>query len=186
MKRLAGFIAAILLLVGCTSEKNGIEQAVILRERILAADSCSFQAVITADYGDSIYSFTMDCVSDREGNLDFFVKEPESICEITGRVGSSGGKLTFDDQILSFFLLADGEISPVSGPWLVMKALRGGYLRNYAVENTGIRLTIDDSFESETLQADIWLDQNGLPIHADLIWQDRRIITVSIENFQIL
>ena len=186
MRRVAVLFVVMLLLVGCTSERSGMEQAILLREKILSAESCSFQAVITADYGESIYTFTMDCVSDRNGDLRFCVIEPDSIEGICGNIAATGGKLTFDDQLLSFFLLADGEISPISGPWHVMKALRGGYLRNYAVEDTNIRLTIDDSFEADSLQTDIWLNENGFPIHADLIWQGRRIIAVSIENFQIL
>lgn len=186
MKRTAAVILVLLMMSGCFHPQTGMDQAVLLREKILASQSCSFTAEVTADFGDTVYSFVMDCEADKEGNILFRVEEPESISGITGRIDASGGELTFDDQVLAFSMLADGELSPVSGPWLFLKALRSGYLTSCGVEEPYLRMTIDDSYESDAMQVDIWVNEEMVPVHADILWQGRRILTVSIENFQIL
>ena len=68
-----------------------------LRSKLLQANNCSFEAEITADYGDRIHIFTMDCMADRNGNITFTVTKPESISGIQGTLGGEGGKLTFDN-----------------------------------------------------------------------------------------
>ena len=88
-----------------------MEQAIALRERMLQSQGCSFSAAVTADYGEKVYQFRTDCSADREGNLVFSVIEPDSISGISGRITQKSGQLTFDDVVLAFELLADGEIS---------------------------------------------------------------------------
>ena len=94
----------------------------------LLAQAVSFDAEITADYGDKTYTFAMHCESDTKGDMTFTVTAPESIAGISGTISASGGKLTFSDTALAFDLMADDQLSPVSAPWILMKTLRSGYL----------------------------------------------------------
>ena len=183
MKRIAVVLCILLLLTGCSGTEEHLDRAMALRAKLLAASECSFDAVITADYGDVSYTFSMNCVVDNQGNLRFSVAEPETISGISGTVSAVGGKLTFDDKILTFGLLADGLVTPVSAPWVLMKTLRSGYLTSCGREGGNLRLSIDDSYADDALHLDIWLGENDLPIQGDIIWQGRRLLSIQVENF---
>lgn len=183
MKRLLILIVSVCILTGCANRKQNVDNAMAMREKLLNASGCSFDATITADYGDKIYTFSMQCLFDKDGNLAFTVKKPDSIAGITGGIAINSGKLTFDDKILAFYLLADGELSPISAPWLLIKTLRSGYLQSVTLDNRRTHLMIDDSYEAESLKVDIWLDDSLLPDTAEIIWQGRKILSVSVENF---
>lgn len=185
MKRCLVALLTLVLLCGCSGNDEELERAMGLRAQLLG-HPCSFDAEITADYGDQIYTFSVYCEGDTQGNLGFQVKSPETIAGIQGVISGGEGKLTFDDSALEFPLLADGQVSPVSAPWLLLKTLQGGYLTAAGMEEELLRLTINDSYEDDALQLDIWLDGEDLPIRAEILYDGRRILTLSVSNFQIL
>lgn len=156
-----------------------------LRTKLLA-QAVSFDAEITADYGDKTYTFSMHCESDTKGDMTFTVTQPESIAGISGTLSSTGGKLTFSDTALAFELMADDQLSPVSAPWILMKTLRSGYLTSCGQEGEILRIAIDDSYEDDALHLDIWLDEKDLPFQAEISWQGRRLLSVLVTNFTFL
>ena len=175
------------MLTGCGGQNQELERMMAFRASLLAGMGCSFQAVITADYGEELYTFTLDCRSDQEGGVTFTVTEPESISGITGHISASGGKLTFDDdQALAFELLADGQLTPVSVPWLLVKTLRGGYVTACGREGDTMRASIDDSYREDALRLDIWFSGNDRPQAAQVLWADRRILSLEVKDFEIL
>ena len=184
MKRIMAVLLAVLMLAGCGLDNAELDRAMKLRAELLAS-WCSFDAEVTADYGDKIYSFTLACQGDSSGNLVFEVTAPESIAGMTGKISDDGGFLTFDGAALAFELLADGQVSPVSAPWILLRTLRGGYVTACGAEGEGLRLSVDDSYEEDALHLDIWLDSGDLPARAEILWDGRRILAVSVENFQI-
>lgn len=183
MKRVLAMAAVMVMLCGCSGGDAGIDRAMTLRQQLLTAEGCSFQTVVTADYGDEVHTFTMDCKADKEGTLTFTVTAPQTIAGITGELSAEGGKLTFDDTALAFDLLADGQLSPVSAPWVLVRTLRGGYLSSAVQEGELLRLAVDDSYEEDALRLDIWLDSGNAPVHADMLYDGKRILSLSIENF---
>lgn len=184
MKILA-VILALLLLGGCKGSEAELDRAMALRAKLLAS-SISFDAVITADYGEEVHIFSLYCEGDSKGNLGFRVTAPETIADITGRIDGGEGKLTFRDTALAFPLLAEEQLSPVSAPWVFYRTLRSGYLTAAGLEDELLRLTIDDSYEDDALTVDIWLNGSDIPIRAEILYDGRRILTLDIENFQIL
>ena len=184
MKRFACLLL-ILFLTGCANAKNEIERGMALRSKLLSAEYCSFDVGITADYGDNLYNFTLFCEADSSGDLTFDVKSPESISGITGRIDAEGGKLTFDDTVLFFDMMADDQISPISAPWVFLKTLRSGYLTSAGMEENYLRLTIDDSYADDALQLDIWLGEGDAPVRCEILHDGRRILSLDVENFQI-
>ncbi len=179
MKRVFLIMLCVLFLCGCNGQEV-MDDALALRGAILQAESCSFTAVVTADYGDQIYSFTLDCVCNKQGDVTFTVQEPESIAGITGKITADGGNLTFDDKVLAIPMLTDDQITPVSAPWILMRTLRGGYITSCADG----RITIDDSYADDALTLDITLDRQKLPQLAEIYWKNRRILTVEIASFR--
>lgn len=184
MKILAA-VLAVLMLTGCKSHEEELDRAMTLRAKLLTS-SVSFDAEITADYGDEIHTFSVYCEGDNQGNLGFKVTAPETIADITGRIEAGEGKLTFRDTVLAFPLMAEDQLSPVSAPWIFYTTLRGGFLTAAGMEDDLLRLTIDDSYEEDALTVDIWLDSADTPIRAEILYDGRRILTLAIENFQIL
>jgi len=175
----------LVLLTGCSGRNESLDRAMALRAKLLAK-SVSFDTVITADYGDKSYTFAASCTADTQGTLTFSVTQPQSIAGITGTISSTGGKLTFDTHALAFELLADGQVTPVSGPWILLHTLRSGYLTSCGAEGNLIRLAIDDSYADDALHLDIWLGAEDLPVRGEILWQGSRILSMEVKNFKFL
>ena len=172
------------LLTGCMGNHHALDSMMELRADLLSGN-CSFHTEVTADYGEKLHTFGMFCEGDSQGNLGFSVTSPDSIAEIEGTTTAKEGKLTFDDTVLSFPLLADDQVSPVSAPYLLLKTLRGGYVRSAGEEDGLVRVTVDDSYEEDALQLDIWLDGENLPLRAEVVYDGRRILSMNITDFRI-
>lgn len=186
MKKCTVWLFCFILLTGCAKQPEGIEIGMELRSKLLQAKSCSFEAEITADYGDKIQTFVMHCISDPAGDITFTVRKPDSISGISGKLTGEGGKLTFDETALHFELMAEEQLSPISAPWIFLKTLRSGYLTSACLEDNVAHLSIDDSYAENTLQLDIWLDFQKLPKHAEILHDSRRILSLDVINFTIL
>ena len=172
-------------LFGCKSSVSCLDKAVAFRNKLINSDGCSFQCDVTADYSEKVFKFSMACIADRNGDLTFTVVEPESISGICGKIDTQGGAITFDDQILAFQSLTDGQITPVNAPWLLVKTLRGGYIRSCANTDDGFEVTIDDCYAENALRLVITFDDD-FPEYCEIFWKGRRILTVEIEEFTFL
>lgn len=187
MKKAGVFLVlAVLCLTGCGGKNKELERSLALRARALQGKGCSFCAQITADYGDKVYEFAMDCQVDSQGAMAFQVTAPETISSITGTLSAEGGTLTFDDTALAFPMLVEGLASPVSGPWLFWKALTAGCITAAGLEEEALRISVDDSYEDSALQLDIWCDAADTPVRVEICQEGRRILTISLSNFMIL
>ncbi len=177
-------LGCLLALCGCSSQNKELDAGMVLRDKLLSGEGCRFQAEITADYGDKLQTFAMSCEGDKQGAMTFAVTAPETITGITGNISEGRGQLTFDDTALYFDLLTDEQLSPVSAPWIFLKTLRSGYLTSAGKDGDQIRLTIDDSYEDDALQLDIWLE-GGTPVRAEILYDGRRILSLAVTNFEI-
>lgn len=186
MKRWLTILLLIGVLSGCGSSRSGVDRALNLRNTLLKGNGCTFNAVITADYGDKLYIFKTKNTVDINGNLTFEVLSPDSISGITGKIENEKGALTFDNEVLAFSLLTDDQISPVSAPWIFVRSLRSGYIRACEDAQSGMRVQINDSYDEDALQMDIWTDSADIPIRSEILFRGRRIITLDVENFTIL
>ena len=185
MKKAVVLAVLMLVLTGCSGESKTIERGMTLRSDLLKASSCSFDADIAADYGDKVYTFSMACLGDSQGDMTFTVTAPETISGITGSISDEGGKLTFDETALQFDLMADEQVTPISAPWILLKTLRSGYLTSAAMEAELLRLTIDDSYEDDALHLDIWLNGDNVPVRAEILYDGRKILSLTVTNFEI-
>ena len=147
---------------------------------------CSFRVDITADYLDSLLTFTLDCVVDAEGTLDFTVVSPKEIAGIRGKIQAGQGRLVFADTVLSVPLLAEGELSPLSGPWVLISTLRGGYMVSAGKEGELLRLSVNDSYAENALRLEVWLDTSMVPQNAEIYRQGRRALSMTIKDFHFV
>ncbi len=186
MKRIGILLLFALMLTGCGGKNRQLEAFMNFRADLLASMGCSFEAVITADYQDALYTFTVSCRSDENGGLTFTVTEPETISGISGRINSEGGALTFDEEVLAFEMLADGQVTPVTAPWILLKTLRGGYVTSCGQAGELLRASIDDSYEEDALRLDVWFNRDHQPVQAEILYADRRILSLEVRNFEFL
>lgn len=181
MKTIPVIMLLSVLLCGC-KDNTHLDRALSLRQTLLS-HGCRFQCDITADYTDALYTFSLLCTFDENGAMEFSVMEPDSICGIAGQVDPTGGKLTFQQQHLLFPVLADGYISPVSAPWLMLKSLRSGYIRSCGQQQQGLYIIMDDSFAQAPLQVEMWTDSQDIPYHCEMLWKGRRILSITLKDF---
>ena len=186
MKKIGVLFLFLFLVSGCGKAPKEIERGMMLRSALLQGNGCSFEADITADYGDQVHNFSVFCQGSGDGDLSFTVTAPETISGITGTITDEGGMLTFDGMALQFDPMTDKQITPVIAPWILLKTLRSGYLTSACVEGDLLRLSIDDSYEEDALHLDIWLDGNNAPIEADILYNGRRIVALRVEKFALL
>ena len=186
MRVLATVVVVFLFLSGCSSGDAGLEGAIAFRDRLLDASECGFKAHITADYGTELDTFTMTVISDSEGNVAFEVLEPDVISGITGTVTRAGGALTFDDTILGFPMLAEGRLAPVSAPWVLIRALRSGYISSVGREGELWHLAVLDSYEEDALLLDVWFDSDWQPVHSEFLYKNEKILTLALEDLRFV
>ena len=63
-----------------------MSRGLAFRERLLQGEECSFEAEITADFGDKLYTFLLNCQGNADGSLSFSVQKPDTISGISGTV----------------------------------------------------------------------------------------------------
>lgn len=174
------------LLFGCTSgEMTPLDEALAFRTALQSAGGCAFLAEVTADYGDEVYTFSLSCDTDHTGTLHFTVTAPESIAGITGTVSGETGNLTFHDTVLSFSALADGQLSPLSAAYTAAQSWRSGYIRTCGVEDGQLVMQVDATYDDNPISTETWLDrEKGIPIFAEICYNGRRMLSVTISDFQ--
>ena len=185
MKRFLSLLVVIVMLSGCTADSGQMDAVLSLRKQIGNDASCSFKMSVSADYGDTVSSFELSCVSDSSQNLKVTVVEPESISGISFEIAGGTGKLVFDDQLLVLEMLADGMISPISAPWFFLKALRSGYITSCGKDSNS-KVCIDDSYGQIQYTLDVWLGDNQKPSFGEIVWEGKRILSMDIYDFEIL
>lgn len=175
----------VLLLSGCSTDSSGLNSGTALRSKLLQASECSFTAEITADYDDRSFLFTADCATDNSGDLSFTLTAPTTISGISGRLTGEAGQLVFDDMTLDFPLSAEDLPSPLSAPWIFMNALRSGFLSSVCIDDSKLRLCIDDTYAGEDIRLDVWLDSAYLPCRAEILHDGIRFLTLNVTKFVI-
>ena len=184
MYKLIALLVSILMLGGCSAQKE-LEPLYQLRRCLEQGSECAFDVHIISQSDMHIHRFKLSCVTTKDV-LRFEVLEPESIRGICGSVSNGGGAVEFDDTLLSFPLLADGEISPVIAPWLLMGCLKDGLVRYAGKTDGGYSVAFHYSFRGEELRVEALLTENGTPQSCELFWSGKRILQLEVSSFRYL
>ena len=173
------------MLSGCKSDSD-LNRMIEIRQSLLGSNVCSFDLEVAADYVDSLFEFSMRCQADSTGTVNFEITSPETLAGVSGKIEAEKGQIIFDDTVVVFDLLTDGLATPISAPWLLIHTLRGGYINAAGADGELCLFQIDDSYAEETLRLDIWIDQTDVPVAADILWNGRRIVALTIKNFRFV
>lgn len=172
----------LVFLMGCGGPDPAMDAALALRTRCLGAEKVCFRTDIRADYITEYEDFSLECEIGQDGTAAFRVLDPEDIADIRGSVRGTEGTVEFDETVLAFPLLAQGRLSPVSGPWVLLKAIRSGCIIAAGQEGELLHVTIDDSYADNALTVDLWLE-DGTPTQAEIAWEGRRCLMMTFDDF---
>ena len=181
MRKICLFVV-LLMLTGCASEDKTLQPALLFRAELLNAGQCAFTAEVTADYGDLVYEFTMDCTAASDGTTQIAVTKPESIAGITAAV--TNGTVTFEGMSLDFGAMAEGRLTPLAAPAMAVESWRSSYIASAGKTDDGYRVSFEDGFQDEKLTVDTWFSTDGQPIYTELQNDGKCLIKMNILNFK--
>ena len=186
MRKIVAVYVLIMLLCGCTLRDDSLTEALEFREKLATSSGCEFDACVTADYFDSVCSFSLSCSFQSNGDMSFIVLQPETIQGITGSICENNGYIDFADKVLAFPLMPDSQLSPASAPWIVLRALRNGYITACSTESDHYSLYIDDTYDQNPIRVMMKLTRDFRPEYAEIFCNSRRILAMEITGFQFL
>ena len=175
MKRFIAILIMLIVLSGCGTGDSSLQPALQVRDKLLTGNGCTFDAVVTSDYDQYFYTFEMLCSVSPKGELEFTVTKPDTIEGITGIISGNGGKLTIDDNT-----------TPVMAPWIFINSLRSGYIQCVTRTDEYDIVTVNESYEDDALELEIWLTKDGLPKRGDILYRGKRFLVVEVANFRYL
>jgi hypothetical protein len=164
---------------------SDLDRVLLFRSDVNGAAQCRFRSDVTLDYGNYTYSFGCECQINNE-NMDLTVVQPEVISGISARIASSSGELTFDDKYLAFESIASGNITPIITPWLFMRAIQSGYISTCGKSSDGYFAMFNDTYQGFDFSVKIYFIDERMPTRADIIWNGKRIASMSVNDFVIM
>lgn len=186
MKKVLSVFLLVITLCGCSKESAYLDRVVSLRNKLSGANGCCFISEIGLDYGDSTYSFSVMCSLDTENTMNLTVIDPEPIAGICARITGESGHLTFDEKFLAFEMIADGNIAPICIPWLFICSLRSGYISSFGSGTDGYFAVVEDTYKGADYLTEITFNNLREPVFAEIIWQGKRIASMTVSEFKIL
>ena len=168
------------------SAKRPAQPPLTFRTALLQSGGCSFTAAITADYGESAASFTLDCVFSPEAGASVTVTEPESIAGIQAQVKDTAASVSYDGMQLGLGSLANGNLAPLAAPYVLGQCWAGEYIDATGTEDGLLRTTYRMGYEEKELVVDTWFSQEPLtPVRAEISFEGRMVLRADISAFSM-
>lgn len=174
-----------LLLTGCAGAESTMQPALDLRSALLDADGCTFSCTVTADFGETVYTFSADCVCGAE-QTRLTVTAPEEIAGIGAAVTGEEATLEFDDVVLELGTLAGGRLAPLAVPAVASACWRGEYIRSAGNENGGTLVTYLRGYDEDELTVHTHLSGDGVPTRVEIESMGVRVADMTISDFTYL
>ena len=188
-RRLLPAALAIVLLNGCAFGDSAKEAAEQLRNHYEASPSLQAEGEVLAEYGQRAYCYTVEIQGSEEaGSLT--VTAPESIAG-TGTAWQNGETvLDYEGISLETGALSPDGLSPADGIPVLLCALRSGSVAEYGWTDWGeaehcLYLLLDNpNTENHDSQIAVWGDaESGTLYHAELLWQEKRVLSFTFSRF---
>ena len=172
MRRLRKKLTALLLalpalLCACAGKpaKQDLAQPALDFRQALLENGCSFEAEITADFEDYVYSFTLSCEEDSDGSMQMRILAPDTLAGITAQIEGERAKLVFGDTEAAFGTLSGLGISPMAAPAYLAQAWRCGY-------------------GEDEIRVDTWFS-DGAPVRAELSCDGHTTVQIDVTDFNL-
>ena len=182
MKKLMTLFLLLICLTGCKGEDRLLSQAIRFRGELVEAGGCSFIADLECDYGEIVEHFSLQFDWTEGSGGELTLLEPETIAGITARVSPEEGTVTYDGLALGFAPLAEDSVSPAGAPALVVDCWSRAYIHSAGEDGERYRVCYQKNYGQNAMLIDTYFE-NGIPILAELCYNGKRILKLSISDF---
>lgn len=185
----AGLVACMTLLAlsSCgNSMEEQVQQALDFRTAVLGASSCGFTAEVTADYGESVYDFTLEAdYNPTERSTELTVTAPDSIAGISATIDGTDAQMQFEEVSLVLETAGSGHVAPLRLPQLLGEAWCYGYVESLSKEDETILVTYRSGYDEEELLVYTWFDLRMNPERAEIYDEETCVLAAEIEDFSL-
>lgn len=177
-----------LLLTGCFSGGEGqklLDLALTIQSEYRAMTQFSARTELTADYGQRVYSYTLDVRGDGD-EITLTVLQPEILAGITARRKDGETFLEYEDLRLETGFLSPDALSPMTAIPAMLDQLKGGYLMAWCMEDNTLRITCGDpeATPDRGTVYDLWLDTESHDLlRGEISVDGRRCIQCTFSAF---
>lgn len=163
-----------------------MQRALDFRAALLASESCSYSADVTADFGARVYQFSLSCTyHSQENNAALTVTAPETIAGIQAEIDGETAAVTFEDVALELGTMAGGHVAPMQLPQIIGEAWTYGYLETLSEVENGYLVTARTGYDEEELLIYTYYDLQMSPTRAEVFYDGDCVLSAAIENFSI-
>ena len=173
----------LLLLCACGAGETSAQTPVSFRTGLKEAEGCSFVAALTADYGEYIRQFTLECHC-ASGALTLTVQDPYNAAGITAVVSGDQAEVSFGDTILAVEEFSTRRISPMAAPYILERAWSEGYISATGTDGTCETVEYLLGYGSDELIVTTFFE-NGLPLRAEISDGANVLIHCEISDFSL-
>ena len=177
---------------GTGGETGPQEEALTIRGEYLAATGCRTRMDVTADYGQRVYTYTVDVVVDGEETL-LTVAAPDEVAGITARLTGTNSWLEYDGAVLETGPLDEDGLTALGAVPALLESARSGFMDSCVPEPLGERdalrvLCRDPSVPSgQGRETILWFDRNTHElVQGEILVDGYRVILCEIEVFSLL
>ena len=179
-------LACLLLFSSCKGSGGELQEALDFRTALLDATSCGFTAEVTADYGQRVYEFSLDCTyHQQENTAELEVIAPETISGIKASVDGEDASVSFEDTVLSFGTMAGGHVAPLQLPQLLGDAWVYGYLETVSKSDDGQLATYRTGYGDNELLIYTYFDSDMKPTRAEVYYDDQCVLRAKLSDYSV-
>jgi len=181
-----------LLLCGCgmvDGENGPQERALDIRGEYLASNGCTAKLDVTADYGQRVYTYTIDVVVTGEDTV-ITVAAPEEVAGVTAHLSGADNWLEYDGAVLETGPLDENGLTPLSAVPVLLESARSGFMDSCAMERLGEQETVrvlcrdPEVHYGQGREISLWFDtySHGL-VRGEIAVDGYRVIMCEFEQF---
>lgn len=167
------------------------ELALTIRTAYVSANGCTGRMEITADYGQRVYTYTVDVTVDGE-NTVLVVAAPEEVAGVTARLQGTDSWLEYDGAVLETGPLSPDGLSPLGAVPALLERARSGFMDSCTMEQLGERESLrvlcrDPSMgQGEGTQTVLWFDPDSAALlRGEILVEGRRVILCECMEFAL-
>ena len=175
-----------LLLTSCAPRADSPEARFqTLRDQLRDLKQLSGHGVLTADYGERVYTYTVDLSADAQAGT-MTVTEPENIAGTVLQWSDGSTRLSCEDVTLETGPLSD-TLSPAQTVPVLLSCWQDGQLLACGWEDDNSLLCAQlEHPEDDSLTASCWFDADTLALRRCELAQDgQTVLTMNLSSFAL-
>jgi len=174
----------VLAFAGCGGPDDAVQRALDMRTGLLGAGACTFSAEVSADLGDRVCDFALDCAySAPDDSATLTVTAPDTLAGIRASVTGEGARVSFDDTRLELGTPPGGGPAPLELPRILGGAWASGYIESESELPDGFLATYRTGYGEDELLVYTWFNEQGVPTEAEVYAGSTRVLGAELSGY---